>query len=248
MRNPERLNEEGLELGAGAFVETAQGHWHFCVTVRNIVPAGRRRSATDAPPVGVYLGQDHIVGVSDGRRLDADEWRRDGPERKRALQRQIGASRNKHGQASAGLNARLLRLHRRVLDRRRDTLQKFANRTVRGASAVLVGGLAAGRLPSPGKPKSVFDPAYGDLARMLVYKCTSAGIHCDIAVEGEALSQTCSSCGARAPQEIPQDLGGGGMRERECDSCGAVLDRSVNAARNVLAVGLDRLAEGNRHA
>ena len=246
LRNPERLDEEELEFGAGSFVETAEGHWYFCVTVKKPASTESRHHMQRAQPLGVHLGRNHVAGASDGRRLDADTWRLDGPARERVLQRQLLASQKKHGRPGAGLSARLLRLHRRVLNRRRDALHKFANRLVREASAVFIGGLATGRLPAPGKPKSVFDPAYGDLARMLVYKCTYAGITCESATEGEELSQTCSSCGAEAPRGTPQGLGGGGMREWGCDACGAVLDRTVNAARNVLAAGLGRLAEGNR--
>lgn len=248
LRNPERLTENGLELGAGAFVETAEGHWYFCVTVKKPALAEPHRTAKGASPIAVHFGNDCIAGASDGRKLDADEWRRDAPKRERVLNRQIDASRKKHGRTSAGLNARLTRLHSRVYDRRRDALHKFANQTVNRASSVFVGRPAARQLPAPGKPKSIFDPAYGDLARMLDYKCTFAGIPCESAIESEALSQTCSSCGAPALWGIPADPGGGGMRERGCDACGAVLDRAVNAARNVLAVGLDRLAEENRPA
>ena len=245
LHNPEQL-DEGPELGAGSFVESADGHWYFCVTVKKPVPAERRRPEPYTPPLDVLLGRNRVAGASDGRRSGADAWRRDG--RERVLQRQLDAGQKKPGRPGAGLRARLLRLHRRVLNRRRDALHKFSNRVVRDAAAVFVGGLATGRLPTPGKPKPVFDPAYGDLARMPVYKCTVAGIPCVTAIEGEALSQTCSSCGAHAPRGTPQGPGGGGMRERGCDACGVVLDRAVNAARNVLAAGLGRLAEGNRSA
>ncbi|MDE0005140.1 MAG: transposase [Rhodospirillaceae bacterium] len=245
LRGSGRLNEPDQERAAGAFVEDAEGRWYFCVTVKR--PAGDGPDRTlDA--VGVSLGQGGRAGTSNGETLDPREWRQDGRKIERGLERQIDAGRRKHGQPARGLRARRLRHHRRVLNRRRDTLQKFANRVAGAASAVFLAGRAAGVRSDPGPGKSILDPAHGDLARMLVYKCKVAGIPCESAIEGEALSQTCSSCGAEAPQGIPPDPGGGGMREWECDACGAVLDRAVNAARNVLAVGLDRLAEGNRPA
>ena len=49
LRNPEQL-DEGPELGAGSFVESADGHWYFCVTVKKPVPAARRRPDPDTPP------------------------------------------------------------------------------------------------------------------------------------------------------------------------------------------------------
>ena len=245
LRGSDRLDDPDLIRAAGAFVEDAEGRWYFCVTVKR--PAGDGADRSPAA-VGVSLGQGADVGVSDGQTLDARDWRGEGLEQERSLDRQIRSGLRKHGKTAKGLRARRLRHHRRVLNRRRDALQKFANRIVGGASAVFIGGLPDGARPDPGPGKSVYDPAHGDLARMLVYKCKVAGIPCETANTGEALSQTCSSCGARAPQGIPQDLGGGGMREWACDSCGAVHDRAVNAARNILAAGLGRLAEGIRPA
>ena len=245
LRGSKRLNDPYLIRAAGAFVEDAEGRWYFCVTVKR--PAGE---AADRPraAIGVSLGHGAAAGVSDGKTLRARDWRGDGQEREHSLERQIRSGRRKHGKTAKGLRARRLRHHRRVLNRRRDALHKFANRIVGVASAVFVGGLPAATRPEPDPGKSVYDPAHGDLARMLVYKCKVAGIPYETAISGEALSQTCSSCGASAPQGIPQDLGGGGMREWTCDACGAVHDRAVNAARNILAAGLGRLAEGIRPA
>ena len=245
LRGSGRLNDPNLIRAAGAFVEDVEGRWYFCVTVKR--PAG---DATDRPPdaVGVCLSDSACAGVSDGQTLDPRHWRGDSLARERSLERQIRSGLRKHGGTAKGLRARRLRHHRRVLNRRRDALQKFANRVVAVASAIFVGGHPVAIRPDPGPGKSVYDPAHGDLARMLVYKCKVAGIPCETAITGEVLSQTCSSCGARAPQEIPQDLGGGGMREWACEACGVILPCAVNAARNVLAAGLGRLAEGIRPA
>ncbi|WP_375136358.1 zinc ribbon domain-containing protein [Azohydromonas australica] len=60
----------------------------------------------------------------------------------------------------------------------------------------------------------------------------------------EAFStQTCSACGS-LPAQRPRGIAGLGMREWTCGDCGAVHDRDVNAARNILAAGHGRLAGG----
>ena len=56
-------------------------------------------------------------------------------------------------------------------------------------------------------------------------------------------SQTCSSCGEK-PDSRPKGIAGLGIREWICDSCGERHDRDINAAKNILAVGHGRLAEG----
>jgi transposase len=55
-------------------------------------------------------------------------------------------------------------------------------------------------------------------------------------------TQTCSECGCVGG---PKGLKGLEIREWTCDECGAVHDRDVNAARNILRLGRQTLAEGS---
>jgi putative transposase len=58
----------------------------------------------------------------------------------------------------------------------------------------------------------------------------------------EAFStQTCSACNSRSG---PKGIAGLGIRVWTCGACGTVHDRNVNAAKNILAAGRRRLAEG----
>ncbi|MBE0444708.1 zinc ribbon domain-containing protein, partial [Psychrobacter sp. FME5] len=52
---------------------------------------------------------------------------------------------------------------------------------------------------------------------------------------------TCSCCGSR--QNSPKGRAGLRIREWFCE-CGVTHDRDVNAAKNILALGLERLAVG----
>lgn len=54
---------------------------------------------------------------------------------------------------------------------------------------------------------------------------------------------TCSHCGSKS-HNAPRGMSELGIREWSCSECGVTHDRDTNAARNILAVGLDRLAEG----
>ena len=65
---------------------------------------------------------------------------------------------------------------------------------------------------------------------MLEYKAEEAGIQV-IAVNPSNTTQACSGCGALVPKELS-------IRVHTCPNCGLVLDRDVNAARNILTVAL----------
>ena len=89
--------------------------------------------------------------------------------------------------------------------------------------------------------KSVYDAGWFEMKRQLTYKCENAGCRFEI-VNEKYTTQTCSCCG-----DMSSSLSGrAGLRIREwtCAKCGTRHDRDINASKNILAVGLDRLAEG----
>ncbi|MHD0644360.1 zinc ribbon domain-containing protein [Pseudomonas aeruginosa] len=59
-------------------------------------------------------------------------------------------------------------------------------------------------------------------------------------------TQTCSNCGS-LPVSRPRGIAGLGIREWTCVDCGAVHDRDINAARNILAAGHGRPVVGIPH-
>jgi transposase len=62
----------------------------------------------------------------------------------------------------------------------------------------------------------------------------------------EAQTSQVTSCCGILPDERPNGIRGLRIREIVCD-CGNVLDRDVNAARNILRLGLQTLV-GGTHA
>jgi putative transposase len=91
-----------------------------------------------------------------------------------------------------------------------------------------VAGLARTRLA-----KSVHDAGWATFARLLKGKAAQYGRQVVRIGRFEPTSQTCSACGHR---DGPKPLH---VRTWQCGTCGAVHDRDVNAARNILvAAGL----------
>jgi putative transposase len=77
----------------------------------------------------------------------------------------------------------------------------------------------------------------------LEYKSHQAGIVFEEVREAYT-TQTCSCCGS-ITHSSPRGRAGLGIREWTCSHCGSVNDRDVNAARNILALGHQRLAGGS---
>lgn len=88
--------------------------------------------------------------------------------------------------------------------------------------------------------KSAADASWASFRNMLRYKAIARGA---TYVDGSEYltTQACSDCGSIGG---PKGTEGLGMREWTC-GCGAVHDRDVNAARNILRLGCETLAEGS---
>ncbi len=77
--------------------------------------------------------------------------------------------------------------------------------------------------------KSVAGAGWGQFRTILDAKAACAGRRV-VAVPPASTSQDCSGCGARVPKSLR-------VRTHVCPSCGLVLDRDENAARNIQWAG-----------
>ena len=74
--------------------------------------------------------------------------------------------------------------------------------------------------------KDVHDASWAKFISMLRDKAACAGSRL-IEVDPYDTSQDCSGCGMKVPKAL-------GERLHECSHCGLVIDRDLNAARNIL--------------
>jgi IS605 OrfB family transposase len=177
--------------------------------------------------VGIDLGLKDLVATSAGEKLSAPQFYR-GLEAKLAIAQR------------AGKKSRVREIHAKIANRRKDSLHQFSTRLVRGYDTLFVGNVNASALAKTRHAKSVLDAGWSAFRTMLRYKCAFAGA--TFAEVNEAFStQTCSACRTRSG---PKGIAGLGIREWTCGECGTVHDRDVNAAKNILAAGRRRLAEG----
>ena len=149
----------------------------------------------------------------------------------RAIARCERGSRNR-----SRLLKRRARLHGTIAKTRALELHRATNELVRrfgaiGAEDLNLAGMGSrkGRLG-----RSVADASLGELRRQLSYKSIDHGSTLICVDRFYPSSKTCSSCGS-VKAKLDR-----GMRIFECELCGAVLDRDVNAARNIAreALGL----------
>ncbi len=78
--------------------------------------------------------------------------------------------------------------------------------------------------------KSIADAAWNQLATYTRYKAANAG-RTYIEIDPRGTSQCCSRCSAVMKKGLS-------VRVHQCPACGLEMDRDLNAALNILAVGL----------
>jgi len=211
---------------SGCFVEDARGRWYFCVAVA-VKP--EQRCGTGS--VGVDLGLKTTATPSSGKPLEAGRFYRDQEQKLAIAQR-------------ARKKQRVKAIHAKIRNRRHDALHKFSHQLVSENSLVVVGNVPSSGLAKTKMAKSVLDAGWSTLRTLLAYKCEHAG-SVFLAVDERYTTQTCSCCGFISPNS-PKGRAGLRIREWTCE-CGVTHDRDQNAARNILALGHQRLAGGMPH-
>jgi putative transposase len=133
-------------------------------------------------------------------------------------------------------NKRVKAIHAKIRNRRKDFLHKETTKLVRQYGFIAVGNVSL----RPTWQRSVLDAGWSDLRTMLSWKSRLRGGGMCLEVCEHLTTQTCSECGCLPPSR-PRGIAGLRIRDWTCDDCGAVHDRDVNAARNILRLGLRRL-------
>jgi putative transposase len=179
---------------------------------------------------GIDLGLNSLVVTSDGEVVANPRFYRTAQRRLRRAQRVL--SRRQKGSANrARARHRVAVVHRKVRDARLDHAHKTALRLVRDNQAVYAEDLYVASMARTKLAKSVADAGWSQLLRCIQEKAARYGRTFARIGRFEPTSQVCSACGVK---DGPKPLG---VRRWTCAACGAVHDRDVNAARNILALG-----------
>lgn len=216
-----------------ATVKLAGGRWYVSFSCE----VDRQVGVHTKPDrvVGVDVGIKHLAVLSTGAVIDNLRHLAAASQRLRRLSRRV--SRRVSPDRRIGrdpskrwlkANADRSRAYARVANLRRDGLHKLTTGLATGYATVVVEDLnVAGMVRNRRLAKSIADCGFGAIRTMLGYKTRWGGGRLVTAGRWFPSSKTCSGCGlvkAKLPLRV---------RTFECDTCGLVLDRDFNAARNL---------------
>jgi len=218
---------EGAEPSAVTVSKDAAGRWFVSILCQDTIrPLDPTTSA-----VGVDAGITALATLSTGEKIV--NLRHERADRRKLAKAQRNLSRKEKGSANrAKAKLTLARVYARIADRRRDHLHKVTTRLVRENQTVVIEDLTVRNLvKNHSLARAVCDASWREMRTMLEYKAQWYGRELLVVDRFFPSSKLCSACGT-LQHSMPL-----GVRDWVC-ACGAVHDRDVNAAKNILAAGL----------
>ena len=212
------------QINTCQIVQDSRNRWYACITVKEYP-----KTTCGTASVGIDLGLKDSATTSNGDKLK--------------IKQTLKYAKDLAIAQRAKNKKRVKAIHAKIKNTRQDLIHKFTTQLVKDNALIVVGDVKSRSFTNKKTKlaKSTYDAGWFELKRQLEYKCKHAGCRFEI-VNEKYTTQTCSCCGDMSSS--PKGRAGLRIREWTCAKCGTRHDRDINASRNILAVGLDRLVEG----
>jgi len=191
------------------------------VPVQPLPPTGRE--------TGIDVGLKVFLITADGDVVENPRLHRRSEKKLAQAQRRV-ARRKKGSHRRRKAVGNLQRAHQTVKRQRADFQHKTALKLLRQYDTIYLEDLqVANMVRNHHLAKSISDAGWAQFRAILEAKAACARRRV-VAVPAKYTSQDCSGCGTRIPKSLS-------VRTHVCTSCGLVLDRDENAARNIQWAG-----------
>lgn len=214
-----------------ATVKREGEHWFICLACEVDLPDTPPLSITKERAVGIDMGLKSFAFLSDGTEIENPRFLMTVLAKLRRAQRLL-SRKTKFSNNWKKQVAKVVKLHIRVKNARKDFAQKASTAIVKNHDVIAVEDLNInGMVKNRHLSRAISDAGWRLFLAMLEYKAQWAGKHFVRIGRFEATSKTCSECGQKKPLPLS-------VRTYACGNCGMVMDRDWNASLNIRAAGL----------
>jgi putative transposase len=231
-----RRLEQGSARILAATISRRADRWFvsFTVEVERVIPTRNGRASV----VGVDVGVGHLAVLSTGEVIPNTRALEGSLRKLRRLNREL-ARRQPRSRRRSRTRRRLARIHAGAANVRHDALHKLTTALATQHGTVVVEQLnVAGMVRNRRLARAIADTGMAELRRQLAYKATWYGCRLVVADRFYPSSKTCSACGwVKAKLTLTE-------RTFCCEACGLVMDRDLNAARNLAKLVQDVARSG----
>lgn len=214
------------------FKRSASGKWYvkICVELKE-----EQNKIQNGKAIGIdwNCNSDSFLTLSDGTKIKCPRFLKH-KEKQLEKYQQVQSRRfikGKETQSHRYLKAKLkvARLHEKVANQRKDWIHKVSRELANKYQYVFVEDINLKKMASTLEHgKAVGDQGFGLLRQYLAYKTNL------VKVPAEYTSKRCNTCGAINPAVVL------GVKQWICPVCNTEHDRDINAAQNILYLGVKR--------
>lgn len=184
--------------------------------------------------VGIDLGIKDYAILSDGTKYGNPKFLEKG-QRKLAILQKKFARTKKDSKRHEAMRMKVARQYRKINNRREHFLHDISSAIINNYDTVCLENLnIKGMVKNHYLANSIQSAAWGEFKRQLEYKAEWNGKNIITIGRFEPSTKTCSHCGYVNNEITLKD------RSWVCPNCGTRHDRDVNAAKNILRMGMEK--------
>ncbi len=205
------------------------GDWNVSFSCEvNIEPLAPKQEA-----IGIDVGLEHFATLSNGEEISNPRFFKNGEKKLAKAQRKL-APLKKGTKERAKKGKVVAKIHERIGNQRKDFCHKESRKIVDQYQYICIEDLNIKKMIEGSHfAKSITDVSWNQFRQFLTYKAAEAGRQLG-AVNPAYTTQECYNCGHRERKELSE-------RMHCCSRCTYSVTRDLNAAQNILALGLDGL-------
>lgn len=180
-----------------------------------------KKKITENKTIGIDLGIKSFLVTSNGLEINNPKFLKKSISRLKFTQRKFSKHKGKR------TKHKLATMHEKVSNQRKDFLNKISTQLINNHDSIAIEDLnISGMVKNHKLAQSINDVGWGMFVTMLEYKAEWLGKNILKIGRFDPSSKTCNQCGGINKELKLQD------REWTC-SCGAILNRDINAAINI---------------
>ena len=226
----EAVGDLPTEFNSATVLHKPNGKWYISFVIPFNAP-NKIEITSDSSCIGVDLNSNRFAVTSEGEYVV-------NPKHIKQKEKRLKRYQRKHSRCAKGSNNKqkarykLAKLHEKVANQRKDFVEKVTNDIAKTYDVIAIEDLNVKGMQR-WNGRMIESANFGAFKSKMIWKANREGKHLILVGRYEPTSKMCNNC--KTLHNMPPKI-----RTLVCD-CGFVIDRDLNAAKNILEIGLQKI-------